>query len=151
LPIFAVAALLAYAMEPILKRLERKGYSRGGAVAFVFLIFLLLFLLVLALLATAWQQAQALAEQVPQYQMQAMALSDTARDRLDALRLPTNLKAAILEGVADVQESAPAAVTKKIQDAVGWTLSSISLLLIVLIVLPIITLWFMLEMNPLRA
>lgn len=151
LPIFAVAALLAYAMEPILKRLERKGYSRGGAIGFVFLTFLLIFLLLCVLLATAWQQAQTLATQIPEYESQAMALVDNIRERLNALHLPQNVKKAVLEGVADLQENAPAAVTSRIQGAVGWTLSSIGILLIVMVVLPIITLWFMLEMYPLRA
>jgi len=150
-PIFAVAGLLAYAMEPILKRLEGKGYSRSGAVGFVFLVFLLLFILLMVLLATAWQQAQTLASQVPQYQENVVRMVDTGRARLDEMNLPRNLKRAILEGITDFQKSAPSAVTKKIQDAVGWTLSSIGVLLLVLVVLPIITLWFMIEMNPLRA
>ena len=150
-PIFAVAGLLAYAMEPILKRLENKGYSRGGAVGFVFLIFLLLFILLMALLATAWQQAQSLSSQIPQYQEQVVGIVNVGREKLDQLHLPKNLKQAILEGVADFQKSAPAAVTQKIQAAVGWTLSSIGVLLLVLVILPIITLWFMLEMNPMRA
>lgn len=151
LPVFIVAALLAYAMEPVLRRLERRGYSRGGAIGFVFFVFLLLFLLLCVLLATAWQQAQTLASQVPEYEAQAMAIVDNARARLDALHLPQNVKTAVLEGIADLQKSAPAAVTQKIQGAVGWTLSSIGLLLVVMVVLPIITLWFMLEMYPLRA
>lgn len=150
-PIFAVAGLLAYAMEPILKRLEKKGYSRSGAVGFVFLIFLLTFILLMALLASAWQQAQSLASQVPQYQEQVVGMVDAGRAKLDELRLPKNLKQAILEGVSDFQENAPSAVAQKIQSAVGWTLSSIGVLLLVLVILPIITLWFMLEMNPMRA
>jgi predicted PurR-regulated permease PerM len=150
IPIFAIAALLAYAMEPILQRLERKGYSRAGAIGFVFLLFLLLFALFIALMATAWQQAQTLSLQLPTYQKDIMRLSDVARERLDQLHLPQNLKIAVLESIADLQKSVPAAVTQKVQDAVGWTLSSISLLLIVLIVLPIITLWFMVEMERLR-
>ena len=150
-PIFAVAGLLAYAMEPILKRLENKGYSRSGAVGFVFLIFLLLFILLMVLLATAWQQAQTLASQIPTYQEQVVGMVNTGRDKLDQMNLPKNLKQAVLEGIADFQKNAPSAVTEKIQAAVGWTLSSIGLVLLVLVILPIITLWFMLEMNPMRA
>jgi predicted PurR-regulated permease PerM len=150
IPVFAVAALLAYAMEPILRRLQRKGYSRSGAIGFVFLVFLLLFVLLIALLATAWQQAQSLSDQLPTYQTEIMHLADAGRERLDQLHLPQNLKTAVLEAIADLQKSAPAAVTAKIQSAVGWTFSSIGLLLIVLIILPIITLWFMVEMERLR-
>ena len=150
IPLFAVAAVLAYAMEPILQRLQRKGYSRRGAIGFVFLVFLLIFALLIALLASAWQQAQSLSFSLPTYQAKIIELADAGRVRLDELKLPQNLKNAILEGITDLQNSAPAAVTAKFQGAVGWTISSIGILLIVLIVLPIITLWFMVEMERLR-
>ena len=65
LPLFLMAGLFAYALEPVLQRLEQRGYSRRAAVFLVFLIFLLLFLCGLTLLASAWQQAQALGENFP--------------------------------------------------------------------------------------
>jgi len=151
LPIFIIAAVLAYVLEPVLKRLERRGYSRGGAVGFVFLIFLLVFVLVVVLLANAWQQVQALAQNLPQYQQQAIQLTQNVQHKLDELHLPPNVKEAILAGVADFQAKAPAEVAAKIQGGVGTVLSSIGLVLIVLVILPIVTLWFMLEMNPIRA
>lgn len=151
LPIFIIAALLAYVLEPVLKRLERKGYSRGGAVGFVFLIFLLVFILFVVLLATAWQQVQVLAQNLPLYQQQAIELTQQVQHKLDEWRLPPNVKDAIMAGVADFQAKAPAQVASRIQGGVGAVLSSIGLVLIVLVILPIVTLWFMLEMNPLRA
>jgi predicted PurR-regulated permease PerM len=151
LPIFCVAGLLAYAMEPVLKWLERRGHSRPSAVAYVFVVFLLLFALMIALLATAWQQVQALATQAPQYQKQFTQVVEVARDRIDELRLPENIKKSIAEAVDDFQQRVPGLVGTKIKDAVTWILSSIGLLLLILVILPIITLWLMLEMNPLRA
>jgi predicted PurR-regulated permease PerM len=151
LPVFLIAGLIAYALEPILKWLERRGHSRRGAVGYVFLVFLLIFLLLAALLATAWQQVQGLAEQAPQYQEQFIQVIRGAQDRLQELRLPTNIKQSVIEGVADFQNRAPQMIATKIQGAVSWTLASISLLLLLLVVVPIVTLWLMLEMNPLRA
>src|SRR5687768_1236137 len=60
LPVFFAAGLIAYAFDPVLQVLERRGYSRAGAVGFVFLVFLLLFLLLIALLISGFQQAQQL-------------------------------------------------------------------------------------------
>jgi predicted PurR-regulated permease PerM len=151
LPIFMVAGLLAYAMEPILKWLERRGYSRRGAVGLVFLAFLLIFVLLIALLATAWQQVQVLAEQAPKYQRDFVNVVSAARERLQEARLPYNMKQAILEGVKDFQDRAPVYLSSRITSAVSWTLSSIGVVLLFVVVLPIITLTMMLEMNPIRA
>ena len=151
LPIFFVAGLLVYAMEPVLQWLERSGRSRRTAVTLVFLIFLLLFALLFTLLATAWQQVQVLASQAPEYQEKLQNVMQAGRERLEEVSLPANIKKAVLEGVQDFQDHAPRLLSSKIQGAVSWTLSSIGLLLLVGIVLPIITLWLMLEMNPLRA
>jgi predicted PurR-regulated permease PerM len=92
LPIFFVAGLLAYAFEPVLKWLERRGFSRRGAVGTVFLIFLLIFAIFASLLATAWQQAQSLAEQAPQYQEKLTEVIKAGQDKLDQVRLTANLK-----------------------------------------------------------
>src|SRR5690606_14696948 len=138
LPIFFAAGLLAYAMEPILKMLERRGYSRRSAVAYVFFVFLLLFVLLVTLLATAWQQVQVLAEQARQYQQRFTEIGKVAQERLQEARLPTTVKQAVMEGVRDCEARAPQLVATRIQTAVSWTLSSIGLLMLVLIVLPII-------------
>lgn len=151
LPIFFVAGLLAYAMEPILKTLERGGHSRRSAVAYVFLNFLLFFALLVTLLATAWQQVQVLAEQAPQYEKQFTEVVQAGQQKLNEARLPGNIKQAIIEGISDFEKRAPQIVGSRIQKAVSWTLSSIGLLIVILVVLPIITLWLMIEMNPLRA
>jgi len=151
LPIFFVALLLAYAMEPILQRLERRGYSRRSAVGFVFLVFLLLFVLLLCLLASAWQQALALSANFEQYKNQALALADTARHRLDASPLPPDMKKSVIDIVTDAQDRAPLVLSQKLQSFIAWTLGSVGYLGILLVVLPVITLYLMLEMNPLRA
>jgi predicted PurR-regulated permease PerM len=111
----------------------------------------LIIALLFALLATAWQQVQVLAEQAPQYQQQFTEVITKGQERLQQLRLPENVKDAVLQGVADFQSSAPRMISTKIQGAVSWTLSSLSLLLLFFVVIPIVTLWMMIEMSRLRA
>ena len=41
LPIFAVSLLLAYAFEPLLRRMEARGRSRAAAVGFIAIIFVI--------------------------------------------------------------------------------------------------------------
>ncbi|MDF2439783.1 MAG: hypothetical protein JWN98_767 [Abditibacteriota bacterium] len=151
LPIFGVALLFAYALEPILRRLEMRGYTRGGAVFYVFLVFLLLFAIMLALFASAWQQLRDLALNLPTYQAQGAALVDQNLARFEQLRLPSNLKKSVIEAVTDLQNRLPANFSLVLRNGVSWVLGSLGSIGITMIVVPILTLYFMLEMNPLRA
>lgn len=151
LPIFGVALLFAYALEPVLRRLETRGYSRGGAVFYVFLVFLLLFAIMLALFASAWQQLRDLALNLPTYQAQGAALVDQNLERFQQLRLPANLKKSVIEAVTDLQNRLPANFSRVLSNGVSWVLGSLGTIGIAMIVVPILTLYFMLEMNPLRA
>lgn len=150
-PIFLIAGLIAYAWEPLLQRLERRGYSRAGAVGFVFLLFLLMFTIAVAMLASAWQQAQTLGANAGSYQKELVEVVALNRQRIVESHLPKDVKTSMLEGVdqaiTDFQSKAPAFITDRLQAIV----SSLGSIVIVLVVLPIITLWLMLEMNPLRA
>ncbi len=151
LPVFMVAGLFAYAMEPVLKRLERRGYSRRGAVLYVFLVFLLLFVCLVGVLAAAWQQAQSFVTDLPKYQTNITHLIDAGRERIQESRLPGGVKASIEQGIGELtrklQVQGPAYATQVVQNIIN----SIGLLVILLVVLPIVTLWLMLEMNSIRA
>lgn len=151
LPVFLVAGLIAYAVEPLLQRLERKGHSRRSAVGVVFLFFLLLFIVFLGLLASAWQQAQLLAANLSQLSDQLIALAQTGVKRLEQSKLPVGVKESILEafnsGASTLQQQAPAFATGVAQ----WVFGSIGTIFITLVLVPIITLWFMLEANPIRG
>src|SRR4028118_200850 len=151
LPLFLVAGLLAYAMEPVLQRLEQRGYSRRAAVFLVFLVFLLLFVCALALLASAWQQAQALGQNLPTYQRQVIQYTEGLQQRLDQSRLPPDIRKSVVEAFSDAQQRAPTYIAARVQDVLAWTFSSLGYIVLLIIVLPIITLWLMMEMNPLRA
>jgi predicted PurR-regulated permease PerM len=88
LPLFMVGGLLAYALEPALQNMERRGYSRRAAVGFVFLVFVLLLMCAVALLASAWQQVQALSANADVYQQRATGYIEGLRVRLESVRLP---------------------------------------------------------------
>lgn len=147
LPIFFVAGLFAYAMEPVLRWLEGRGYSRRGAVGYVYLIFLLLFALTIALLASAWQQAQSLIIKIPVYQESFTEIVQRGQHRLDDLRLPQDVKKSINEAAMELQGRVP----RFVQGIATWLLATVPSMGIFLIVMPIITFWFMMERNAMRA
>jgi predicted PurR-regulated permease PerM len=151
LPIFGVALLFAYALEPLLRVLETRGYSRGGAVAYVAIIFVLLFVAGITLMASAWQQAQALAAEFPTYQSRLIQLLNENRYRLEEARLPDNVKKSLLEGIGDFQNRALGNASSYVTNGASWVIASLGTIGIVCVVVPILTLYFMLEMNSLRG
>ena len=150
-PIFIVGGLLAYAFEPILQRLEKRGYSRGRAVFLIFLIFLLLLAILIALLATAWQQIQMLISNADIYRQQAMLAAHRLQTRFEALPLPSNVKKSALEFLPQLQKQVLGATPDAVKNFVPTVVSSFGTLLILSILLPVITFTMMMEMNPMRA
>jgi predicted PurR-regulated permease PerM len=151
LPIFLLALLLAYAMEPMLQRFERRGRSRATAVSYVFLCFLLLLTVAISLLASAWQQAQSLAVNIPAYERQAVQLTENVQQRIDDARLPKDVKKSAQEAFTDFRQRAPQLVAERLQNFLAFLLGSVGSIALLFVVLPLITFWLMLEMNRLRA
>lgn len=149
--LFGVAFLLAYAVEPVLQRMERNGRSRGSAVRYVFLCFVLVLCMGGSLLASAWQQAQGLYANRETYQTQIINLTEAAQNSLDHSRLPRDVKASAREAFHDFQQRAPQKLVERAQVFIGKVFGSLGSIAILFVVLPLITLWLMLEMNPLRA
>jgi predicted PurR-regulated permease PerM len=79
LPVFIVGGVLAFALEPVLQKLEKRGHSRRSAVGFVFGVYLLLSLVLVFLLAAAFQQAQALISNRETYSRQVTTLVESNR------------------------------------------------------------------------
>lgn len=150
LPVFILGGVLAYALEPLLTRLEDRGYSRRGAVGVVFLFFLMFLVGLIGLMFAAWQQIQHLTGQTPQLEQQAVQLLTHWQDHVQSLRLPQEMKDMIIQGVAEFQTKAPQTLGSKLKDIVGWTFSSVGALLLAIVVTPIITLWMMLEMKAIQ-
>lgn len=151
LPLFFAALLLAYALEPLLQRLEARGYSRRAAVGFVFLVFVLLLLLLAALLAAAWQQVQSLQLNFPGLINQGKDVVASLRERLELLKLPDSVKTSVVQSLDEAQKRAPQFVTLRLRNAIEWVFGSLGMLLLLFFLLPLITLWLMLEMNTIRA
>jgi predicted PurR-regulated permease PerM len=150
LPVFIIGAVLAYALEPVLTRLENRGFSRRGAVGLVFLGFIAFLVALVGLMYAAWVQIQALASNAPAMEQQAVELIRHWQDHVQALRLPDEIKKMVIQGAVDFQAKAPQTVATKLQGIVGWTFSSVGVLLLALVVIPIITLWMMLEMKTIQ-
>ena len=151
LPIFLVGGLLAYAFEPIVQRLEKRGYSRGRAVFFIFLCFLLLLAILFALMATAWQQVQMLLSNVGLYQKQALQAAKSLQTRFEALPMPSNVKKTVVELLPQLQTKILRAAPDTVQHFVTTAAGSIGTLIVLGILLPVITFTMMMEMNPMRA
>lgn len=151
LPLFLVAGLIAYALEPLLNRLERRGYSRRGAVAFVFFIFLLLFALLLVLLASAWQQAQMLAANIGTLNDQLVSVVNRVVERLEHSKLPAGVRDSLQEAANSWQSSITEKVPTVASNVAGWVFGSLGSIAVALVLVPIITLWLMLEANPIKA
>jgi len=151
LPIFLVGGLLAYAFEPIVQRLEKRGYSRGRAVFFIFLCFLLLLAILFALMATAWQQVQMLLSNASLYQKQALQAAQSLQVRFEALPLPSNVKKTVVELLPQMQTKVLSAAPDTLRNIVANALGSLGTLMVLSILLPVITFSMMMEMNPMRA
>ncbi len=111
LPVFIVGGVIAYALEPLLQKLEKRGRSRGKAVGFVFGIYVLLLLVAFSLLATAVQQGQSLVERGPELFKSASKLVTTTQTRLQKLPLLPSVRDAVNNAItsatASVSKSAP--------------------------------------------
>lgn len=97
LPVFVVGGIIAYAFEPLLQRLEKRGRSRPKAVAFVFGLYILLLLLLFSLLASAVQQGQSLIqpESAAQQFERVTKLVQTNQEKLQKLPLLPAVRDAI--------------------------------------------------------
>ncbi len=151
LPIFGVALLLAYACEPMLRRFEKADYTRSVAVAFIAMLFALIIGILVALLAAAWQQVQALAENFPLYQGQVVHWIENNTFRIQKLPVSNSIKQSALQAITDFQYRVPGMIGARLQSGVGWILASLGSIGVALIIIPILTLYFMLEMDTLRG
>ena len=101
LTLFLLAAIVAYALDPLLDRLERDGWSRGRAAAIVFLVCTMMFVITLfALLPTLERQVESLSANYVAYGKHLTETSEALRSRLSG-RFP-QLKTTIEQGQAQI-------------------------------------------------
>lgn len=151
LPVFIVAGLLAFALEPILQRLEKSGRSRLKAVGFVFIVIVLLGAILLALLAAAFQQGQSLASNVETYNKQVVGIINTNRKKLEKSKLPDPVKQSISEAFDNNLQSFNKRVPALATDFAARTLAGTGSFLADLFLLNLLTFGFMLEANRIKS
>ena len=151
LPVFMVAGLLAFALEPVLQRLEKTGRSRLKAVSFVFVVILLLGLILLALLASAFQQGQSLVANIETYNTQVLNLIDSNRERLQESKLPQAVKESVNEAIDNNLQNFQKRVPGLATDFAARTLAGTGSFLANLFLLNLLTLGFMIEANRIKG
>lgn len=151
LPVFVAAGLLAFAFEPLLKKLEKSGRSRLKAVGFMFVIILLIGLVLLALLAAAFQQGQSLVANIETYNAQALKLIDSNRERLLESKLPVAVKESVTEAIDNNLQNFSKRVPGLATDFAARMLAGTGSFLANLFLLNLLTLGFMLEANRIKG
>ncbi len=151
LPVFIVGGVIAYALEPVLQRLEKRGRSRRSAVGFVFAVYLLISLILLSLLAAAFQQGLALASNIRAYNEQATQLVENNRRRLDESKLPKAVKASINDAIDSGLARAGKQVPEIAPKIAAAGAAGLGAFLLNLFLLNLITLGLMLEAQAIRG
>ncbi len=151
LPVFLVGGLIAYALEPVLQKLEKRGRSRKSAVGFVFAISVLIGLIFLSTLAAAFQQGLALAANIPTYNRQAVQIVENNRKRLDNSKLPKAIKASINDAIDNGLTSAGKQVPELAPRIAAAGAAGVGTFLLNLFLLNLITVGLMLEAQSIRG
>ncbi|HEX9998305.1 MAG TPA: AI-2E family transporter [Abditibacterium sp.] len=151
LPVFVVGGVIAYALEPVLQKLERRGHSRRSAVGLVFIVYIGILLVFLSLLAAAFQQGLALIANIPTYNERATTIVQSNRKRLDESKLPKAVK----ESINDAIDTGMVRATKQVP-AVATTVATsgvtgVGTFLLKVFLVNLIALGLMVEAQALRA
>jgi len=151
LPVFVISGVIAFALEPLLQRLERNNHSRPRAVGFVFLIYVLLLLILFSLLASAVQQGQSFIQGVPQKFGQIQGIVEKAQGRLDALHVPASVKEGIRSTVKNLNDTAGGSVLRVVQDAGPKIIAGTGSLLLNVFLITLISFGLMLEAQRIKG
>ncbi|HEX8464432.1 MAG TPA: AI-2E family transporter [Abditibacterium sp.] len=151
LPLFLFAGFIAYALEPVLQKLERNGRSRRSAVGFVFAIYVLISLIFLSLLATAFQQGLTLADKIPTYNQKVTELVQNNRRKLDDSKLPLAVKASINDAINGGMKRISAEVPSIATGVAAAGVTGVGGFLLKLFLLNLIALGVMLEAQTIRG
>lgn len=147
---FVIATVLALLLDPVTDRLERRGLSRGVAVALVFGTFVLLFVGAGALIVPKLiEQAGLLADNGPQYVDRFRGYVDdflAGHRRVGGYTLPENFNALF----AQLSGRASALVRDSAGIVTGALVGSITTLLQTVVTL-IVTFYLLLDIDRLRA
>ena len=150
LPPFVIAFAIAWLLDPLLDRLQRRGFPRAAAIAGVYALFLGVFVLGLVFLVPAIiDQATQLAGDFPSYAQRARDFGDSFMQSHHAVlvkfKLPTTLQEVFARYGGQVSGSATSAVTT----VTTWIASNVSKALW-LILIPLISFYFLSDIDRIR-
>jgi predicted PurR-regulated permease PerM len=143
---FVIGLAVAYLLDPLLDRMEARGWSRLRAVQLVFLALLGLVLVVASFVIPALvQDVQALVTNWDTYFGSLQVGFDHWQTQLAKIHLPAYLD----DALDQIGEKARALGQRALSGTVSWLLGAVTLMLL-LVVAPIAAYWFMREYDPLR-
>lgn len=151
LPVFIIGGIIAYALEPLLQRLEKRGYTRKGAVGLVFVVYILLGLVLLSLLASAFQQGLTLVNNIPTYNEQLTEIVEKNRLKLNNSKLPEGMKESIDGAIDTGLERATKELPNRAAASAATWVTGIGGFALKLFLLNLIALGLMLEAQSLRG
>jgi predicted PurR-regulated permease PerM len=151
LPPFLIAFAIAALLDPVLKRMQRRGWSRRVATVVVFVLFLVVFTgVALVLIPAAVRQATEFAVNMPAYYG---SLAGRAQEALAAhhallarLRLPTSSTEILARYQAQITRALQNLASRLLQLFAG-SISKLPWMAII----PIVTFYLLQDMDPLRA
>ncbi len=146
LTLFVLGALIAYVFDPWLDRLEARGWSRARAVAVVYGGgMLLLFVVFVAMLPLLFNQIEALSANADRYSEQLHTITDDWKARI-VERAP-QLDKALGQAKVKVLEVSP----RLAAGVALWLTDQLPKLFTYLVILPLLTFYFMLDFDGLSA
>ncbi len=151
LPPFLIAFGLAMLLDPVLDRLERRGVSRGLAVALTFSVFLAVFITgIVVLLPLGFKESTQLVNRIPAaYEQVRAGIDDFMRRNitvLQHLRLPLSTEEAWNQyhrEIAQYLQEVPRRIFSAFQASAAR--------LIWIVIIPIVTLYMMVDIDRIRA
>jgi predicted PurR-regulated permease PerM len=151
LPPFLIAFAIALLLDPVLSRMQRRGWSRRAATFVVFAIFLLVFAgVALVLIPAAVRQAAEFAGNMPSYyaalSQRAQAALASHHALLARLRLPTTSNEILARYQAQITRLLQTLVSRMLQFFAG-SVSKLPWMAII----PIVTLYTLQDIQQLRA
>jgi len=151
LPIFIISGVIAFALEPLLQRVERGRHSRPRAVGFVFLIYLLLLLVLVSLLASAIQQGQSFLTGIPKQYQQVQTILHNAPTRIDSMRVPQSVRDGLKSALANVDSTAGQGVLGWVKDSGPKIITGTGTFIFDGFLLTLISFGFMLEAQHIKG
>jgi predicted PurR-regulated permease PerM len=151
LPPFLIAFAAAALLDPLLDRMQRRGWSRTAAAGVVFAVFLLVFAgVALVLIPAAMQQAGQFVGNVPAYYAELSKRLETLLGAHHGLLHRVGLPPTSNEIIARYQEQITGVLQRMLSGLLQYFAASVSKLAW-LAIIPIATFYLLMEIDPLRA